>query len=133
MKSPVFKLSEHPVHLGRGATATAEEHFSGDQRWFERYAARHRADGVEGRLVSFYQFDAPWDAWEMHPEGAELVLCTAGEITLIQEIAGERELFVLRAGEALINPPGVWHTADAAGPANALFVTAGAGTQHRPR
>ena len=37
------------------------------------------------------------------------------------------------AGDAIINPPGVWHTADITGTATALFVTAGMGTQNRPR
>jgi hypothetical protein len=29
--------------------------------------------------------------------------------------------------------PGTWHTADVAGAATAVFITAGLGTQHRPR
>ncbi len=32
-----------------------------------------------------------------------------------------------------INPPGVWHTADIADHAQGLFITAGMGTQNRPR
>ena len=36
-------------------------------------------------------------------------------------------------GEYVINAPGVWHTADVEGSATALFITAGAGTEHRPR
>jgi hypothetical protein len=44
---------------------------------------RHVGDGVEGRLVSMFTFDAPWDGWEVHPLGAEIVVCTAGEITLV--------------------------------------------------
>jgi quercetin dioxygenase-like cupin family protein len=39
----------------------------------------------------------------------------------------------LQPGEYAINPPGAWHTADVDGRATALFVTAGMGTQHRPR
>jgi hypothetical protein len=41
----------------------------------------------------------------VHPWGDELVLCVE---------------------------PGVWHTADVAGPATALFITAGLGTELRP-
>lgn len=37
------------------------------------------------------------------------------------------------AGDYAINPRGVWHTADVAGHATALFITAGVGTEHRPR
>ncbi|MDQ3031758.1 MAG: cupin domain-containing protein [Myxococcota bacterium] len=125
-------LSRHPVHLGLGATVTSEPPFTG-MEWYEAYGARRGADGREGRLVSMHTFDAPWDSWEMHPEGHELVLCTAGEITVVQEIDGREVRTTLRAGEYAINDPGVWHTADVAAPATAVFVTAGLGTQHRPR
>jgi len=40
---------------------------------------------------------------------------------------------LLNAGQYAINAPGVWHTADVSGKATALFITAGMGTQHRPR
>jgi hypothetical protein len=39
----------------------------------------------------------------------------------------------LGPGEAVINRPGVWHTADVDGACTALFITAGAGTQTRAR
>ena len=39
----------------------------------------------------------------------------------------------LGPGQYAINKPGVWHTADAAESATVLFITAGAGTEHRPR
>ncbi len=39
----------------------------------------------------------------------------------------------LRAGQAVVNPPGVWHTADVTGEATALFITPGLDTDHRPR
>ena len=39
----------------------------------------------------------------------------------------------LGPGQYAINDPGVWHTADVAGVASALFITAGLGTEHRPR
>ena len=39
----------------------------------------------------------------------------------------------LQPGEYAINPPGVWHTADVSESATGFFVTAGVGTQGRPR
>jgi quercetin dioxygenase-like cupin family protein len=69
----------------------------------------------------------------MHPKGAELVVCTAGEITLHQEIRRRGSQGDLARGEAIVNPPGVWHTADVDGTATAFFVTAGVGTENRPR
>jgi len=102
--------------------------------WYEAYAARNAGDGIEGRLVSLHSFATSWTSWEMHPAGDEVVLCTAGEITLIQERPdGGTESVTLRPGDYAINPPGVWHTADVAGEATALFITAGMGTEHRPR
>ena len=125
-------LSRHPFHLGRGATAVAQPEFKG-MEWYGGYMQRHASDGTEGRLVSMFTFEAPWDSWEVHPNGHEIVLCTAGEITLVQEIDGKQVRTTLRPGEYAINPPGVWHTADVKGPATALFITAGWGTQNRPR
>jgi hypothetical protein len=54
-------------------------------------------------------------------------------MTLHQEIDGRRSTVTLTAGEAVINPPGAWHTADVEGPCTAIFITAGIGTQIRPR
>ena len=134
MAQKQFKLTQTPVHLGLGAIASVEPAFTGDMAWYEDYVARHETDGVEGRLVSMYSFDAPWDVWEMHPKGHELVVCVTGRMTIIQEIDGEQTRADLEAGDAIINPPGAWHTADVGDePATALFVTAGLGTQHRPR
>lgn len=67
----------------------------------------------------------------MHPEGSELVVCTEGAMTLVQEIGGEEVRTELRAGEYAINDAGVWHTADVRKRATALFVTAGMGMQIR--
>ena len=128
-----FSLKDTPVHLGLGARVIRQEAFDGAPDWYERYGSRNAADGVEGRLVSMHTFDASWDSWEMHPNGEELVLCTEGVMTLHQEIDGTDRTVTVGAGEASINPPGVWHTADVAGTATALFITSGLGTEHRPR
>ena len=70
----------------------------------------------------------------MHPNGCEVVLCTAGSITLHQERAdGARLTTVLLPRMYAINEPGTWHTADVGGLTSVLFITAGLGTQHRPR
>lgn len=125
-------LSKNFVHLGLGASAISQPEFSG-MEWYADYGARHGSDGPEGRLVSFHSFSENWDVWEMHPRGTEVVVCTAGEITLIQEIDGTETKVKLGIGDYAINPPGVWHTADVTGSATALFITAGEGTEHKPR
>ena len=127
------RLAEQPVHLGLGATAQAQPPFTGIE-WYADYEQRTAADGAEGRLVSMHSFAESWDSWEMHPKGHEVVVCTAGTITLTQEYPdGRVEQVMLNPGEYAINDPGVWHTADVEAEATALFITAGEGTQHRPR
>jgi mannose-6-phosphate isomerase-like protein (cupin superfamily) len=125
-------LFDYPVHLGKGGTAVPQPEFTGIQ-WYAAYAERTAADGADGRLVSIYRFDANWHSWEMHPAGDELVVCVAGKITLHQDDHGTMTSVTLEPGDYAINPPGVWHTADVAGEATALFITAGQGTENRPR
>jgi hypothetical protein len=128
-----FDLSKFPVHLGLGAKVEREPEFTGDLAWYMGYGARHARDGKEGRLVTVHSFDVPWNSWEMHPVGEELVVCLTGEITLHQELPSGVVQVTLRPLEAIINPAGVWHTADVSAPATAFFITAGEGTEHRPR
>jgi mannose-6-phosphate isomerase-like protein (cupin superfamily) len=128
-----LRLVEQPVHLGLGATAVPQPALTGLD-WYAAYGARHGGDGAEGRLVSMHCFSESWDSWEMHPAGEEVVLCLEGAITLHQEHAdGRTDVVTIGAGEYAINPPGTWHTADIVGEASALFITAGLGTEHRPR
>ena len=83
--------------------------------------------------VYMHTFTEDWDVWEMHPKGAEVVLCTAGSMELLQELDGEEVVTAVSAGEYAINQPGTWHTANVSNSATALFITAGEGTTHRPR
>lgn len=127
------RLEERFIHLGLGAKAEVLPPFTG-MDWYEAYGARAAADGAEGRLVSQYTFTTSWTSWEVHPVGDEVVICTAGAMVLVQEYPdGRLEEVPLTAGEYAINPPGVWHTADVAQSATAIFITAGEGTAHRPR
>lgn len=127
------RLEERFIHLGLGAKAVEEPPFAG-MEWYEGYVARHASDGAEGRLVSQYTFTESWTSWEMHPAGEEVVICTAGAMVLVQELESGRVVKTpLAAGEYAINQRGVWHTADVAESATAIFITAGEGTQHRER
>lgn len=127
------RLADTFIHLGLGATAIPQPPFSGIE-WYAEYGARHGADGVEGRLVSEHAFTGDWPHWEMHPFGAEVVLCTRGAMVLTQEFPdGRRAAVTLGPGDYAINPPGVWHIADVVDYATAIFITPGAGTEHRPR
>ena len=129
-------LEKFPIHLGKGATAVPQPEFprdDGAMQWYMDYGARYAEDGAEGRLVSAYRFTENWTSWEMHPAGAEVVICVEGSLTLIQEIDGEEVRTTLAPGEYAINPPGVWHTADIDGQATGFFITTGEGTEGRPR
>ena len=126
------KLTDNWIHLGLGAKASVLSPFTG-MDWYQEYGEKHGEDGNEGRLISQHTFTAPWDSWEMHPNGHEIVICTDGEMTLIQEIDGTEKRVTIGKGEYAINEPGVWHTADISGSATAIFITAGEGTGHRPR
>ncbi len=125
------------VHLGLGATVVPLPTHTGDMSWYEQYGIDHAGDGTEGRLVSLHTFADSWDTWEMHPEGSELVLCVSGTVSLIQEASdGSVSEVTISAGQAVINDPGVWHTADVPDPSDpptVLFITAGEGTQMRDR
>lgn len=130
-------LEINPIHLGHGASAIPQPAFPRDERamqWYMDYGERHADDGAEGRLVSLFRFTEDWPGWEVHPNGAEVVVCLEGELELIQEMAdGSHASTVLAAGEYAINPPGVWHTANIKRETKGLFITAGVGTQGRPR
>lgn len=126
-------LNQNPIHLGLGATAKVQPTFTGEMEWYAGYGERNAADGAEGRLVTMHSFTESWDVWEMHPKGSEVVLCVSGSIELVQEIDGAEVTTTLAEGDYAINEPGTWHTANCTSPVTALFITAGEGTEHRPR
>ena len=128
-----FDLSQVFVHLGLGARAETLPDFTWSQDYLRRYEADHETDGDEGRLVMIGPETATWTSWERHPAGDELVVALSGRQTLIQEVDGEQYRIELQAGQAVINPHGVWHTADIHEPGSALFITPGRGTEHRSR
>ena len=80
------RLDQNYIHLGLGATAMLQPPFTG-MAWYEDYGSRTTSDGAEGRLVSLSTFTQSWDSWEMHPDGDEVVICTAGHMTLHQQFA----------------------------------------------
>ncbi len=127
-------LSRAFVHLGRGGSAVEQPPFDG-MAWYAEYDARHGDDDVDGRLVSMHTFSSSWNVWEMHPVGAELVVCAVGAVTLVQQIEGQERRTRLEAGQYAINAPGVWHTADIddGESATVFFITAGKDTQNRER
>jgi hypothetical protein len=85
-------------------------------------------------LVTQSRFSQSWTGWEKHPLGDEFVCLLSGHVTLIQERDGSPvRIELARAGEFAINPRGTWHTADVHADSLLLFITAGEGTETRPR
>jgi uncharacterized cupin superfamily protein len=134
MDGAAFDLERVYVHLGLGATAEPLPDFAWDGEALAAYEAAHAGDGVEGRLVMIGRSGADWTVWERHPAGQELVVLLEGRMTLVQERDGaEVRIPMTAAGQAAVNPTGVWHTADVHEPCRVLYVTPGLGTEHRPR
>lgn len=86
-----------------------------------------------GWLVSTYETSKNWPSWEMHPAGDEFVYQLSGSKMLILELAEGQHQIRLEPGQFAVVPRGIWHSADMIVPGSALYVTAGAGTRHRPR
>ncbi|TGG95442.1 cupin domain-containing protein [Natronospirillum operosum] len=87
----------------------------------------------QGRLMTAFTFSELWSMWERHPAGEELVMLLSGAVTLVLEVAGQEQTVELtRPGSYVLVPKNVWHTARTSEPATVLFLTPGAGTEHRP-
>jgi quercetin dioxygenase-like cupin family protein len=122
-----------PIHLGAGGTAWPVEGFDWSPEQLGAYARATEADGPDGRMVMMFHMAGSWTSWERHPLGDEVVVACSGVHRFVQELDGGEQVVELRAGQALINPPGVWHTADSEEAGWILTVTSGLGTEHRPR
>jgi quercetin dioxygenase-like cupin family protein len=133
MAADTYDLSSTIVHLGKGATAIPVPDLDWSPEWLAAYGERFASDGDEGRMVCILPQAETWSSWERHPAGDEVVVLLSGRVDIIQEVDGRRHLVELHAGEALVNPRGVWHTADVHEPGRGLFITPGRGTEHRRR
>jgi mannose-6-phosphate isomerase-like protein (cupin superfamily) len=131
--SDAFDLSSTYVHLSPGATATPVPDFQWTPEFLAAYGERFAADGGKGSLVCVLDQAETWGSWERHPAGEEVVVLLSGRVDVIQDIDGEHRRVELRPGQAMVNPAGVWHTADVHEPGRALFITPGHGTENRPR
>jgi quercetin dioxygenase-like cupin family protein len=132
-----FDLSSTPIHLcslaGAEKPAAPLPGFGFDGPAFEKYIADHCTTGAPGRLIMVESTPQSWPAWECHTEGDEIVIILEGKAEFIQEIDGEERRTAVGPGSAIINPAGVWHTADVEEPLKAIYITPCPGTQHRKR
>lgn len=123
----IFGTYLHVKDDGRMVTLPGSESF------WEGLAGGAYPQLEQGRLMSAFAFSEPWSSWERHPAGEELGLLISGAATVVLDEDGtHREISLSTPGAFVLIPPNVWHTARTAVPATMLFLTAGAGTEHRP-
>jgi mannose-6-phosphate isomerase-like protein (cupin superfamily) len=94
--------------------------------------AEERVARGSGWLIGVFRYGETWSTWEMHPEADEVVHILAGAITFVLDEAGRERRVEVRAGTTLVVPRGAWHRAIVHEPGEALHVTFGKGTEHRP-
>jgi mannose-6-phosphate isomerase-like protein (cupin superfamily) len=123
-----FDLSSTYIHLQDGPGAIPVE--VSDDFWTQ---IDSRLDLHDGRLVTTFHFQNTddWAYWEMHPAGDEIVYLLSGAVDLVLHQRDEERIVELRNRAACIIPQGAWHRAIIHRPSDALFITRGAGTQHR--
>ncbi len=120
-----FDLGDFFLALTDGAAA--EPVAVDDDFWSEGVAKL-----PAGRLVSTFRTDGNWTNWERHPQGDEVIVQLSGAQELILETDPPRRVRLTK-GQFAVVPSGVWHTADVVEPGEALFITRGEGTEHKPR
>ncbi len=132
-----FDLSKTPIHLGNEAggsgAAVPIPDFGFDGPSFGAYIGKHCTPGAPGRLIMVESTPTDWPAWECHTEADEVVIILEGKGEFIQEVDGVEQRIPVETGSAVVNPKGVWHTADVIEPIRAIYITSCPGTESRPR
>ena len=130
--SNAFDISKTPIHIGDSQTVFALSNFTFDGQSFEQYIGEHCLDGP-GWLMMIEESPANWGSWERHPAGVEIVHVLRGSGTFFQDLPEGVSALPFGPGITLINPPGVWHTADVSEPMQAIYITPCPDTEHKPR
>jgi mannose-6-phosphate isomerase-like protein (cupin superfamily) len=84
-------------------------------------------------MISASQGRTDWKQWEMHPNGAEVLVILEGAPRIFLEHPdGRLERIQTRAGATVVVPMGAWHRAECDHSYKILYITYGKGTTHRP-
>jgi mannose-6-phosphate isomerase-like protein (cupin superfamily) len=122
-----FSLDSTYIHLSPDESARTME---GGQKFWAGIAERTDLDS--GRLMFKTSQSKDWDHWECHPAGDEILVLLSGEMDVVLDTSRGEERTRLKAGETFVVPKGVWHRGIVHKPGELMFVTPGAGTEHRP-
>ena len=125
--NPAFSLDSTYIHLRPDDSALVME--GGPKFWA---GIAERSDLDRGRLMGSTDQEADWAHWERHPAGDEILTLLSGEMVIVLDLDDGEQRATIRAGETFIVPRGVWHRGIVKAPGRLMFVTPGAGTEHRP-
>ena len=125
--SRAFALDSTYVNLRPDDSATVLK--IGPRFWA---TVEKRTDLDSGRLVGVTPQKADWPIWERHPAGDEILILLSGELQIVLEVKGRARRTALKAGQPFVVPRGTWHRALVKKPGKLMFITPGAGTEHRP-
>lgn len=125
--NPAFTLDSTYIHLRPDERALAME---GGAKFWQGIAERRDLD--QGRLMGCTDQKGNWSHWERHPAGDEILTLLSGEMAIVLETDAGEQRATLRPGETFIVPKGVWHRGIVTVPGRLMFVTPGAGTEHKP-
>ena len=122
-----FSLGATYVHRCDDESAVAIE--GGDAFWA---GIAERTDLDQGRLMGRTPQGKDWDHWERHPAGEEILTLMSGELELVLDLPGGEQRAVIQAGQSFVVPRGVWRRGIVRQAGELMFITPGAGTEHRP-
>ena len=125
--NPAFTLDSTYIHLRPDERALAME---GGTKFWQGIAERRDLD--QGRLMGCTDQKADWSHWERHPAGDEILTLLSGEMEIVLETDTGEQRATISSGETFIVPKGVWHRGIVTTPGRLMFVTPGAGTEHKP-
>ncbi|AXQ30197.1 cupin domain-containing protein [Solimonas sp. K1W22B-7] len=124
-----FRAQEMFLHLRDDGGATP---LPVTPAFWEKLGSGQMPELEQGRLISTYTFAENWAVWERHPAGDEMVLLLSGAAEFLLELPGGlQSVAVTEPGSYLRVPAGIWHTARTQVATTMMFLTPGAGTEHR--
>ena len=130
-----FDLNKDPVHLSTQRENSFEvlKNFSFSEQDFSwQYIGRLCSPDDPG-CVDDRNLRGQLANVEVHPEGDELVIILSGRGTFLHETEAGNTVMAFSPGDAILNPKGVWHTADIEETLRAIHITTCPGTDHKPR